>query len=320
MMSAYLVTGGAGFIGSHLVRTLVGQGKTVKVLDNFSTGKESNLESVSGSVEVIRGDVRSSEEVERALSGVSYVFHQAAVGSVPRSIADPFDTQTANVNGTLNLLWKSREMGVRRVVIAGSSSVYGDTPGMPRVETLIPSPLSPYALSKLSQELMGKIFTKTYGLETVTLRYFNIFGPYQDPNSEYAAVIPRFIKAILTGQPITVYGSGEQSRDFTFIDNVVLANLLAMETTQGVGEACNVGCGDSYSILDLIRTLSEIMGVRAEVSHLPPRAGDPMASQADISKARALLGYSPKVFFREGLEQTVAWFTGKFRAAGQNGL
>jgi len=258
--------------------------------------------------------------VERSLDGVTHVFHQAAVGSVPRSIADPFDTQTANVNGTLNLLWKAREAGVGRVVIAGSSSVYGDTPGMPRVETLLPSPLSPYALSKLSQELFGRIFTKTFGLETVTLRYFNIFGPRQDPRSEYAAVIPRFVRAMLKGEALTVYGTGEQSRDFTFIDNVVQANLLAMGTMRGVGEAFNVGCGSSYSILELIDNLSAILKVRPVVKHLPPRAGDPMASQADISKARDFLGYSPKVFFREGLERTARWFEDQYRQSGGAGL
>ena len=303
-----LVTGGAGFIGSHIARALVAQGKSVRIFDNFSTGKDANLDDLAGWVEVVRGDLRDMKILENALAGVTHVYHQAAVGSVPRSIADPFETQTANVNGTLNLLWKAREAGVRRVVIAGSSSVYGDTPGMPRVETLMPSPLSPYALSKLSQEFFGKIFTKTFGLDTVTLRYFNIFGPYQDPDSEYAAVIPRFIRAMLAGQPVTVNGNGEQSRDFTFVENAVSANLLAMETSSGVGEAYNVGCGSSYSILDLVKTLSEILGVTPVIRHNPPRAGDPAASLADITKARTILGYEPKVYFREGLERTARWF------------
>ena len=303
-----LVTGGAGFIGSHIARALVAQGKSVRIFDNFSTGKDANLDDLAGRVEVVRGDLRDMKILENALAGVTHVYHQAAVGSVPRSIADPFETQTANVNGTLNLLWKAREAGVRRVVIAGSSSVYGDTPGMPRVETLMPSPLSPYALSKLSQEFFGKIFTKTFGLDTVTLRYFNIFGPYQDPDSEYAAVIPRFIRAMLAGQPVTVNGNGEQSRDFTFVENAVSANLLAMETSSGVGEAYNVGCGSSYSILDLVKTLSEILGVTPVIRHNPPRAGDPAASLADITKARTILGYEPKVYFREGLERTARWF------------
>ena len=303
-----LVTGGAGFIGSHIARALVAQGKSVRIFDNFSTGKDANLDDLAGRVEVVRGDLRDMKILENALAGVTHVYHQAAVGSVPRSIADPFETQTANVNGTLNLLWKAREAGVRRVVIAGSSSVYGDTPGMPRVETLMPSPLSPYALSKLSQEFFGKIFTKTFGLDTVTLRYFNIFGPYQDPDSEYAAVIPRFIRAMLTGQPVTINGNGEQSRDFTFVENAVSANLLAMETSSGVGEAYNVGCGSSYSILDLVKTLSEILGVTPVIRHNPPRAGDPAASLADITKARTILGYEPKVYFREGLERTARWF------------
>ncbi len=307
-----LVTGGAGFIGSHIARALAAQGKSVRIFDNFSTGKEENLEDLAGRVEVIRGDLRDMKILESALIGVTHVYHEAAVGSVPRSIADPFETQTANVNGTLNLLWKAREAGVRRVVIAGSSSVYGDTPGMPRVETLMPSPLSPYALSKLSQELFGKIFTKTYGLETVTLRYFNIFGPYQDPDSEYAAVIPRFIRAILSGEPVTINGTGTQSRDFTYVENAVLANLLAMETTSGIGEAFNVGCGASYSILDLVKNLSEILGISPEIRFNPPRAGDPAASQADISKAKSLLGFEPRVYFREGLERTAEWFLSRW--------
>ncbi|MDA8029074.1 MAG: SDR family oxidoreductase [Nitrospiraceae bacterium] len=307
-----LVTGGAGFIGSHIARALAAQGKSVRIFDNFSTGKEENLEDLAGRVEVIRGDLRDMKILESALIGVTHVYHEAAVGSVPRSIADPFETQTANVNGTLNLLWKAREAGVRRVVIAGSSSVYGDTPGMPRVETLMRSPLSPYALSKLSQELFGKIFTKTYGLETVTLRYFNIFGPYQDPDSEYAAVIPRFIRAILSGEPVTINGTGTQSRDFTYVENAVLANLLAMETTSGIGEAFNVGCGASYSILDLVKNLSEILGISPEIRFNPPRAGDPAASQADISKAKSLLGFEPRVYFREGLERTAEWFLSRW--------
>jgi UDP-glucose 4-epimerase len=306
-----LVTGGAGFIGSHIARTLVSRGKTVRIFDNFSTGKKENIEDLAGKVEVVHGDLRDMKILESALSGVTQVYHQAAVGSVPRSIADPFETQTANVNGTLNLLWKCREAGVRRVVIAGSSSVYGDTPGMPRVETLLPAPLSPYALSKLSQEMFGRIFTRTYGLETVTLRYFNIFGPYQDPDSEYAAVIPRFIRAMITGAPVTINGTGEQSRDFTFVENAVEANILAMETTSGVGEAFNVGCGSSYSILDLVKALAEILKVTPEIRHNPPRAGDPAASQADISKAKAHLGYEPRVFFREGLERTAQWFSAR---------
>lgn len=311
-----LVTGGAGFIGSHIARALVAQGKSVRIFDNFSTGKEENLDDLTGRVEVIRGDLRDMKILESALMGVTHVYHEAAVGSVPRSIADPFETQTANVNGTLNLLWKAREAGVRRVVIAGSSSVYGDTPGMPRVETLMPSPLSPYALSKLSQELFGRIFTKTYGLETVTLRYFNIFGPYQDPDSEYAAVIPRFIRAILSGEPVTINGTGTQSRDFTFVGNAVMANLLAMETTSGVGEAINVGCGASFSILDLVKNLSEILGISPNIRFNPPRAGDPQASQADISKAKSLLGFEPKVYFREGLERTAEWFLSRWGRTG----
>lgn len=308
MSRHYMVTGGAGFIGSHITKYLLARGEKVRVFDNFSNGKRENLEEAGGA-EVVEGDLRNREVLARAMEGVTHIFHQAAVGSVPRSVKDPFETMTSNSDGTLNLLWKAKEIGVKRVVIAGSSSVYGDTPGMPRVETLSVSPLSPYALSKLNQEIWGKIATRLYGLETVTLRYFNVFGPFQDPKSEYAAVIPKFISAILDGRPITIFGTGKQSRDFTYIENVVMANIRAMVSDKGLGEAFNIGCGEKYSLLDLVEGLKRAMKADVSIEFLPPRPGDPFESQANIEKARTLLGYDPKIYFEEGLRRTVEWFT-----------
>lgn len=308
MARHYLVTGGAGFIGSHIAKHLLSQGEKVRVLDNFSNGKWSNLKDAPGA-HVVEGDLRNRETVRESLDGITHVFHQAAVGSVPRSLTDPFETMTSNVDGTLNLLWHAKDNGVKRVVIAGSSSVYGDTPGMPRVETLPPSPLSPYALSKLNQELLGKIATRLYGLDTVTLRYFNVFGPFQDPGSEYAAVIPKFIQAIMDGRPITIFGSGLQSRDFTYVENVVEANIRAMESKKGGGEFFNVGCGEKYSLLDLVDGLQRTMKREISIKFKKFRPGDPFESQADISKARKVLGFEPKVYFEEGLRRTVEWFS-----------
>lgn len=312
MTRHYLVTGGAGFIGSHITKYLLSRGEKVRVFDNFSNGKRENLEEARGA-EVVEGDLRNREVLARAMEGITHIFHQAAVGSVPRSVKDPFETMTSNSDGTLNLLWRAKETGVKRVVIAGSSSVYGDTPGMPRVETLSVSPLSPYALSKLNQEIWGRIATRLYGLETVTLRYFNVFGPFQDPKSEYAAVIPKFISAILDGRPVTIFGTGKQSRDFTYIENVVMANIRAMESDKGVGEAFNIGCGEKYSLLDLVEGLKRALNVDVSIHFLDPRPGDPFESQADIGKARTMLGYDPKIYFEEGLRQTVAWFAEKNR-------
>lgn len=308
-MDRCLVTGGAGFIGSHLVRELLNRGNDVRVLDNFSTGKEENLRDVAGDIEIIRGDVRDRELLGHVLTGVRYVFHQAALGSVPRSIEDPFETQSSNVDGTLNLLWEARAKKVQRVMIAGSSSVYGDTPGMPRVEELPVAPLSPYALSKLSQEFLGRIFTQIYGLETVTLRYFNIFGPRQDPDSLYAAVIARFIGKVLSDEPLSIYGSGNQSRDFTYVANAVDANMRAMAIQNGIGEAYNVGCGESISILKLVNELQNIFQKQLVLRFLPARQGDPLESRADIQKAEKVLGYRPLVTFEEGLRRTVEWFS-----------
>ncbi|HXG95094.1 MAG TPA: SDR family oxidoreductase [Blastocatellia bacterium] len=304
----YLVTGGAGFIGSHIVERLVREGARVRVLDDFSSGKESNLESFRSELELIRGDIRDERTVAEAMKGVSVVFHEAALGSVPRSVADPRTTHEVNITGTLNILLAARDLGVRRVVYASSSSVYGDTETLPKHEEMRPSPLSPYALSKLAGEHYIEVFNHVYGFEAVALRYFNIFGPRQDPESQYAAVIPKFITALLEGKPPTIFGDGEQSRDFTYVDNVVEANLLAAEADRVSGRAFNVACGGRYSLLELLARLKEILGSTIEPVHEPPRAGDVRDSQASIEAAARALGYRVRVDFDEGLRRTVEWY------------
>ncbi len=302
------MTGGAGFIGSHIVERLVREGARVRVLDDFSSGKESNLESFRSELELIRGDIRDERTVAEAMKGVSVVFHEAALGSVPRSVADPRTTHEVNITGTLNILLAARDLGVRRVVYASSSSVYGDTETLPKHEEMRPSPLSPYALSKLAGEHYIEVFNHVYGFEAVALRYFNIFGPRQDPESQYAAVIPKFITALLEGKPPTIFGDGEQSRDFTYVDNVVEANLLAAEADRVSGRAFNVACGGRYSLLELLARLKEILGSTIEPVHEPPRAGDVRDSQASIEAAARALGYRVRVDFDEGLRRTVEWY------------
>ncbi|HXG67255.1 MAG TPA: SDR family NAD(P)-dependent oxidoreductase, partial [Blastocatellia bacterium] len=255
----YLVTGGAGFIGSHICERLLKDGQTVRVLDNFVSGKAENLEAIGGDVELIRGDVSDLNTVAEAMKGVEIVFHQAALGSVPRSVADPVSTHHANITGTLNVLLAARDAGVRRVVFASSSSVYGETPVLPKHEEMTPQPLSPYALSKLAGEHYVSVFKQVYGFEAVALRYFNIFGPRQDPASDYAAVIPRFVTALLDGRQPTVYGDGQQSRDFTYVENVVEANLLAAEAEGIAGKSFNIACGGRYTLLDLLDRLKKII-------------------------------------------------------------
>jgi UDP-glucose 4-epimerase len=304
----YLVTGGAGFIGSHLVHRLVRDGYHVRVLDNFMSGREQNIAGIAADVELIRGDLRDLSVVARATQGVEVVFHQGALGSVPRSVRDPLTTHEVNVTGTLNVLLAARDAGVRRVVFASSSSIYGDTPALPKREDMAPRPLSPYALSKLAAEQYINVFHHSYGLEGVSLRYFNIFGPRQDPNSEYAAVIPRFIRALLDGRRPVIFGDGLQSRDFTYVDNVVEANLLASSATGVAGRVFNIGCGGRYTLLDLLGKLKGIMGVEAEPVHETPRTGEVRESQASIDAARQGLGYAVSVGFEEGLQQTVEWF------------
>jgi nucleoside-diphosphate-sugar epimerase len=304
----YLVTGGAGFIGSNIVRRLMADGEKVRVLDDYSTGKRENLAGLEG-LGIIEGSLTDIRAVREALAGVRFVLHQGAIPSVPRSVADPLLSNEANVSGTLNLLVEARSAGVKRVVFAASSSAYGDTEILPKVETMPAVPLSPYAVGKYTGELYARVFANLYGLETVSLRYFNIFGPYQDPASEYAAVIPKFIQSMLKDEAPTIYGDGEQSRDFTYIDNAVEANLLACKSkTVGRGEVINVACGESYSLNQLVAALNEILGTEISPIYTESKPGDVKHSLAAIERAKELLGYDVKVDFREGLRRTVEWF------------
>jgi UDP-glucose 4-epimerase len=308
-----LVTGGAGFIGSHLCHGLLDRGDRVVVLDDFSTGRSENLAGLERRIELVRGDLNDAAAVARAVQGVEVVFHHAALASVPRSIDDPVGTNRANVDGTLALLVAARTAGARRVVYAASSSAYGDQPGFPRRETMSPQPLSPYAVSKLSGEYYVQVFGLCYGLETVCLRYFNVFGPRQDPNSQYAAAIPRFITRLLDGLPPVVYGDGEQSRDWTYVANVVHANLLAAEAPGATGRVINVACGQTVSVNGVIAAIQRVLGTRLATQHEPPRPGDVRMSDADIALAREALGYEALVNFEEGLRLTIAWFRERHR-------
>jgi UDP-glucose 4-epimerase len=307
-LSFYLVTGGAGFIGSHIVAELARRGERVRVLDDFSTGKETNLAPVSQAIELVRGDLRDLDTVRRAVSGVDYVLHQGALPSVARSVDDPLTNDACNVVGTLNLLIAARDAGVRRVVYASSSSVYGDSPTFPKREDMRPAPKSPYAVSKLASEHYCQAFTEVYGLETVSLRYFNVFGPRQDPTSQYAAVIPLFITALLRKEPPTVHGDGQQSRDFTYVANNVQANLLAATAPGVAGQVFNVACGKRYTLLELLDILRSILNTDVTPVHIAPRPGDVRHSLADISKAQQALGYRVDVSFEEGLRHTAAWY------------
>jgi UDP-glucose 4-epimerase len=304
----YLVTGGAGFIGSHICERLLKEGHDVRVLDNLFSGKESNLEHLGGEVDLVRGDIRDAQTVAEAMKGVHIVFHEAALGSVPRSVADPVTTHEVNITGTLNILLAARDAGVRRVVYASSSSVYGETVELPKHEGITPQPLSPYALSKLAGEHYITVFNHVYGFEAVALRYFNIFGTRQDPESQYAAVIPRFITALLEGKPPVIYGDGLQSRDFTYVENVVEANLLASEAEGIAGKAFNVACGGRYSLLDLLDNIKQIIGSDIQPIHEPSRAGDVRDSQASIEAAARGFAYRVKVDFDEGIRRTVDWY------------
>ncbi|HET9492531.1 MAG TPA: SDR family oxidoreductase [Methylomirabilota bacterium] len=311
MKSRVLVTGGAGFIGSHLVERLLAGGHAVRVLDNFSTGSRANLPFAArygAALEVTEGDIRSGQTVASALAGVSLVFHQAAMRSVPRSVEDPLGANEHNVTGTLNVLEAARRTGVRRVVYASSSSVYGDRPDLPKREDQPPAPISPYAVSKTAGEQYAAVWHRLFGLETVGLRYFNVFGPRQDPASEYAAVIPRFILWGLRGEPLQVHGDGEQSRDFTYVDNVVDANVMAAHADGVGGEVFNVGCGARVSLLDIAARLETLLGRRLERRHGPARPGDVRHTLADIDKAKRMLGYMPVVGFDEGFRRTLEYF------------
>ena len=301
----YLVTGGAGFIGSHIAEALLGVGESVRIFDNLATGRESNLAALKGRAQFIQGDLRDLASVRVAMQGVEVVFHQAALASVPRSIADPIKSLETNISGTQNVLLAARDRGVRRVVYASSSSVYGNTPTLPKREDMPTHPMSPYAVQKLSGELLCGVFTRIYGLETVALRYFNVFGPRQDPASEYAAVIPRFLTALIEKRPPIVFGDGEQTRDFTYIANVVQANLLAASSPDAVGYALNIGCGEQISLNTVLRMAGELLGVTVDADYREPRPGDVRDSCADINLAQRLLGYRPSVSFHEGLARTL---------------
>src|SRR2546427_5167889 len=311
-MDKMAVTGGAGFIGSNLAEHLLSQGHEVLLIDNFSTGRESNLklwaERAGDRVKLLRADVNETEKLRHAFRGVLYVFHQAAIPSVPRSIEDPKGTESSNINGSLSVLLAARDAGVRRVVLASSSSVYGDDHNLPKVEERVGRPLSPYALSKSVGEQYCRLFYELYGLETVCLRYFNVFGPRQDPKSEYAAVIPRFILWGLSRRPLEIHGDGTQSRDFTYIDNVVEANILSAKAPAVPGEVFNVGRGRRVSLLEIVAKLEAIVGRRLERRHTPSRAGDVPHALADVAKAKRLLGYVPLVDFDEGVRRTVEHF------------
>jgi len=312
-MPLYLVTGGAGFIGSHIAARLLKLGHHVRVLDNLSTGRKSNLDAIraecpKGKFEWLEGDLRSLPKCQEACEGVEYILHEAALASVERSIRNPVESTEVNVGGLVNLLVAARERGVRRVVLASSSSVYGDTPTLPKHEAMETHPLSPYAATKLAGEHFAWVWERSLGLSTVCLRYFNVFGPRQDPKSEYAAVIPRFVTAILKKERPIVFGDGGQTRDFTFIDNVVQANLDACTRPEAGGESINIAAGEQNSLLQLLEQLGSILGAKPDPEFRPARAGDVRHSYADVSKARQLLGYAPAVNFRDGLARTVEYY------------
>ena len=306
-MAQYLVTGGAGFIGSHLAEELVRRGERVRVVDSLITGKRENLAHVP-QVEFIEGDLAEAGVAARAMSGVDYVLHQAAIPSVPRSVEDPITSNRANVDAALNVLVAARDAKVKRVVYAGSSSAYGNAATLPKVETMPPAPLSPYALQKLVAEQYCQMFTRLYGLETVTTRYFNVFGPRQDPSSPYSGVISVFISALCQGRGPTIYGDGEQTRDFTYVANVVDGVLRACTAPGASGETINVATGGRISLNQLFDVVRELVGVEASAKYADVRAGDVRDSQADIAKARRILNYEPSVTFEEGLKRTVAWY------------
>ncbi len=312
MTETYIVTGGAGFIGSHLAERLLKEGQRVRIIDNFSTGKRANIAALAtafpDALEVHEVSITDREALAPIFKGVDYVFHQAALASVPRSIDDPVATNDANVNGTLNVLVAARDAGVKRVVYAASSSAYGEVTEEYQVETMQPHPLSPYGVSKLAGEYYCQAFTQVYGLETVALRYFNVFGPRQDETSQYSAVIPKFIAAMLSGKAPTIYGDGEQSRDFTYIDNVVQGNLLALKAPDVGGEMMNLATGGSVSLLQLVEKINHLLDTSLEPIHVPPRPGDIKYSRANVGKITDLLDFAPVVDFDAGLARTIDWF------------
>jgi nucleoside-diphosphate-sugar epimerase len=303
-----LVTGGAGFIGGHLAERLLAEGWSVRVLDDFSSGREANLAGCGSRVDVVRGDVRDADTLARAIDGVEVVFHHAAVPSVPRSVAEPLQTNSVNIGGTLIVLESARAAGVRRVVYAASSSAYGDEPTQPKVESMPAAPLSPYALQKFAGEEYCRLYHALHGLETVSLRYFNVFGPRQDPESEYAAVIPRFVTAALSGTPAEIYGDGEQTRDFVFVGDAVEANLLAADARAAPGRVVNIASGRPTSLNQLWEEIRDLVGGTLRARYAPPRSGDVRDSLASLERAAEVLGYEPSVDLREGLRQTIESF------------
>lgn len=307
-MATYLVTGGAGFIGSHIVETLVKRGETVRVLDNLSTGKKENLTAVLPQIEFIEGDIRDLDTCRRAVEGADHVLHEAALASVARSVEDPLLTNAVNVTGTLNMLLAAREAGVKSFVLASSSAVYGDDPSLPKAEGAEGRSLSPYAASKLADEKYAQNFHALFAMNTVSLRYFNVFGPRQDPFSQYSAVIPMFITKILRDERPVIYGDGEQSRDFIFVENVVMANISATQSASAAGEALNIACGEGMTVNGLLEAVNEVLGTKVEAVYTGPRPGDIKHSTADIRRARRLMGYEPGVSFMDGLKETVAWY------------
>ena len=309
-MSKYLVTGGAGFIGCNLARFILAKGHQVVVLDNFATGKRENLAEIQGRIELVEGDIRDRAAVDRALGGCAAVFHEAALGSVPRSVADPLTSHDVNVNGTVTVLEAARAAGVKRVVFAASSSAYGNQKESPKHEGMVPQPISPYAANKIACEAYMHAYAAAYGMETLCLRYFNVFGPHQDPHGAYAAVIPAFVTSLLRGQPPVVYGDGEQSRDFCFIGNVCEANWLAAHAPAAVcdGRAVNIACHHQTSLNQILDQLRKLLGVNVQAKYEAERAGDVKHSLADVSLAEKTIGYKPKVFFEEGLALAIDWY------------
>jgi len=309
-MAKYLVTGGAGFIGCNLVRYILDKGQQVVVLDDFSTGKRGNLAKVAGRIELIEGDIRDRDATDRAVAGCAAIFHEAALGSVPRSVDDPVTSHDVNVNGTIRLLEAARAAGIKRIIFAASSSAYGDQAKSPKHEGMVPMPISPYAAGKVACEMYMQAYSAVYGMETLSLRYFNVFGPFQDPGGAYAAVIPAFVSRLLRGQPPLVYGDGEQSRDFCFIRNVCQANWLAANAPPEAcgGQALNIACSRAVTLNQILVELKDLLGTDVPATYQDPRPGDVKHSLADVSLAAETIGYEPKVFFEEGLAKAIDWY------------
>ncbi|MFA5863236.1 MAG: SDR family oxidoreductase [Phycisphaerae bacterium] len=307
-MSLFLVSGGAGFIGSHLAEGLINRGKKVRIIDNFATGKRKNIQHLMDKIELIEGDIRKPEDCKKAVQGVAVVFHEAAIPSVPKSVEDPGLSHQSNVDGTFNMLMAARDAGVKRFVYAASSSAYGDTEISPKFEKILPGPKSPYAVAKLVGEYYCRCFYQCFKLQTIAIRYFNVFGPRQDPASQYAAAIPAFVTAIMENRRPTVYGDGEQSRDFTYIENVIEANLLAAAAPETHGEVINVACGESITVNAIIKRINELLGKNVQPIYSPSRPGDVKHSLADITLAGEVIGYRPKILFDKGLQLAIDWY------------